>query len=188
MQLPFVAGRWLGEGRGVVIPGVDRTMSGEGDGGAIRSEGVAQGGVSSLLPEGWTGFPVSARLGVPNHDVLGADVLWSEHRDVKGVVGVGVGVVELVDKGEMVEAELVGPDFDFGVSFTTTVAGVYTSRGGPRLSVRVMTLVVPTRGPLYLLSKPPHSRTRISVAPSRERLPGCNPNWVRVLKHKGGKW
>ena len=36
-------------------------------------------------------------------------------------------------------------------------------------------------------AKPPHSRTRILVPPLRERLPGCNLNWVRVLQCKGGK-
>ena len=39
---------------------------------------------------------------------------------------------------------------DFGVSFTATVAGRYTRRGAPRLSVRGEPLLVPTRGPLYL--------------------------------------
>ena len=35
-----------------------------------------------------------------------------------------------------------GGDFgDFGVSFVATVAGRYTRRGGPRLSVRLVTLV-----------------------------------------------
>ena len=42
---------------------------------------------------------------------------------------------------------------DFGVSFTNTVAGLYTRRGGPPLSVRGRPLIVPTRGPLYLPCK-----------------------------------
>ena len=44
-------------------------------------------------------------------------------------------------------------DFDdFGVSFTVTVAGRHTRRGGPRRSVqrRGEPLIVLTRGPLYL--------------------------------------
>jgi len=39
---------------------------------------------------------------------------------------------------------------DFGVSFTATVAGRYTRRGGLRLSVRGGPLLVLKRGPLYL--------------------------------------
>jgi len=42
---------------------------------------------------------------------------------------------------------------DFGVSFTATVAGFYSRLDGPRLSVRGGPLIVPTRGPLYLLCK-----------------------------------
>lgn len=44
-----------------------------------------------------------------NDDVLGANVLWAEHGDVYCVAGVGVGVVELVDKGKAVERYLVEP-------------------------------------------------------------------------------
>ena len=36
---------------------------------------------------------------------------------------------------------------DFGVSFAATVAGRYTRRGGPRLSVQGEPLIVLTRGP-----------------------------------------
>ena len=36
---------------------------------------------------------------------------------------------------------------DFGVSYAATVAGRYTMRGGPRLSVQGEPLVVLTRGP-----------------------------------------
>ena len=36
---------------------------------------------------------------------------------------------------------------DFGVSFVATVAGRYTRRGGPRLSVQGEPLIVLTRGP-----------------------------------------
>ena len=36
---------------------------------------------------------------------------------------------------------------DFGVSYVATVAGRYTRRGGPRLSVQGEPLVVLTRGP-----------------------------------------
>ena len=36
---------------------------------------------------------------------------------------------------------------DFGVSFEATVAGRYTRRGGPRLSVQGRPLLVLTRGP-----------------------------------------
>ena len=42
---------------------------------------------------------------------------------------------------------LFGDFGDFGVSFVATVAGRYTRRGGPRLSVQGEPLVVLTRGP-----------------------------------------
>ena len=40
---------------------------------------------------------------------------------------------------------------EFDASFVATVAGLYTRRGGPCLSVRGGCQFVPTRGPLYLL-------------------------------------
>ena len=42
---------------------------------------------------------------------------------------------------------LFGDFGDFGVSFAATVAGRYTRRGGPRLSVQGEPLIVLTRGP-----------------------------------------
>ena len=48
----------------------------------------------------------------------------------------------------VVEAACYGLSFgDFGVSFAATVAGRYTRRGGPRLSVQGEPLIVPTREP-----------------------------------------
>ena len=48
-----------------------------------------------------------------------------------------------------VQFRLIVGDFgdfgDFGVSFASTVAGRYTRRGGPRLSVQGEPLLVPTR-------------------------------------------
>ena len=50
--------------------------------------------------------------------------------------------------GFVQEHELLKVIFgDFGVSFAATVAGRYTRRGGPRLSVQGEPLIVLTRGP-----------------------------------------
>lgn len=70
-------------------------MSREGDEGAMHSEGFAQNLLASS--QGWAGFPVSARLDIVKNDVLGANVLWSEHGDVEGVAGIWGGVVEPVN-------------------------------------------------------------------------------------------
>ena len=48
---------------------------------------------------------------------------------------------------EMLGTALFGDFGDFGVSFVATVAGRYTRRGGPRLSVQGEPLIVLTRGP-----------------------------------------
>ena len=54
-------------------------------------------------------------------------------------------------EGERIVSGLFPEDFgdfgDFGVSFVATVAGRYTRRGGPRLSVQGEPLIVLTRGP-----------------------------------------
>ena len=50
--------------------------------------------------------------------------------------------------GDFLVSHLQLGDFgDFGVSFAATVAGRYTRRGGPRLSVQGEPLIVLTRGP-----------------------------------------
>ena len=59
-------------------------MSGQGDRGALRGEGLAEG-MSSR--QGWAGFPVVAWLCVAYDYVCGPDVVWTEYGDAEGVVG-----------------------------------------------------------------------------------------------------
>ena len=77
---------------------------------------------------------------------------------------------------------------DIGVSSTATVAGRHTRWGGPVFPFgRAGPYLFRYEDHCTSYAKPPHSRTRISVAPFWERLPGCNPNWGRVRQCKGGK-
>ena len=72
----------------------------------------------------------------------------------------------------------IGDDFgDFGVSFVATVAGRYTRRGGPRLSVRGEPLIVLTRGP----EVPPMQRSPTVGHGSQCPLWGTSPRSYFVV-------
>ena len=58
-----------------------------------------------------------------------------------------VTLVTLVSHSHLRWRGVFGDFGDFGVSFVATVAGRYTRRGGPRLSVRGEPLIVVTLGP-----------------------------------------
>ena len=83
-------------------------MSGQGEDGSLRGEGLAEGRSSR---QGWAGFPVAAELCVAYDNVGGSYVVWVKYGGAEGVVGC-CGVVEGVHYDKSVVAQLVEPVVD----------------------------------------------------------------------------
>ena len=95
----------LGE---VAVSGVEWRVSGQGDCGSVRGEGLADG--RSSRP-GWAGFPVAAWLCVAYDNVCGSYVVWVKYGGAEGFVGC-CGVVDGVHYDKSVVAQLVEPVVD----------------------------------------------------------------------------
>ena len=92
----------------VAVSGVEWRVSGKGEDGSLRGEGLAEGRPSCVR---WAGFPVAGWLCVAYDDVCGSYVDWVKCGGAEGVVGC-CGVVDGVHYDKSVVAYLVEPVVD----------------------------------------------------------------------------